>query len=985
MSLPNYLSNIKSSGIYRFVWDKSEISGVQAETLRLVVGYAEKGIFNTPVYVRSASEFKTIFGSKSKKLERYGVYFHRMALQALKKGPILALNLKPFDKEAVDCVSFNPQEEISTAIKLKVNELYNTNKFWTLEPEQLEEVSEKYISITATDSKEVSNTIFVRGFQPSGYDISISEWYSSVLNGEEVPDYLEGHERDLLSQYWVEVYVFRGQFTPSIAASDKLSKFFIINGDHVELKPYIENAFGEKIDTLQALANNSSSNFIKSYSGILLPEFLSSSNTVISIDTLFNADQYQHKMMMRLNQSALYNGDITVDQLDTTGWTKAFDAVQKPFLSLSVLEPQISRAVYRDYTWNYGSTTLGTSPDFYDYDTTTIVDGYSMKVEPKMSDTGVSIGNKFVFRGDEGMYVANLVSITEEYNDGNTSIDDAGVQEFIDTKAGVNGVGSPYTFRTKVEWNDGVVVLSGTEQQLTGSIAGNEDTRVPGWLSDAARMLRVIYETNPTGHRSIVYNGISYVWDLNGTLKGSNYKDASGATLMSVIVRDLTTKFPNGLQGVTPQELERIIKLTYANGDVYEFTVVVTAETTTTGVDASAVMEDLKKDIISVLTHYIYTFDKPVGTAPDGYHLVRCMNSATYTSNHLTPTYVEGYTYESSKPASTKQIDKLKWQNRILDVMTLNKGIRSALTSRVDVDYRYIIDTFEGFVDSECKSRISIIAKEKDNAFALCNFPSMNNFSRCDYTSFNDDNGVFDTRYIPQGGNSRRAITKMFSLPSEENGASHCGFFTSLNMRDTDTGIKYVCPSAALVSNDFMDKYTKYFPYTVVAGTNRGVISENGLIGPDFNFGRSDLDNLEPMGVNCMVYTPGVGTYINSNQTAKQNPVTALSKINIRELCIFLQDEIEKLLEQYHWDFNTPNLRSTIKDRADVILSTAQSNGGVSTFLNICDESNNTEDVINNEMFVLSTSIEPGFASGKMVQELTLYRHGGMSSLVKTY
>ena len=38
MSLPNYLAKIKSSGIYRFVWDKSEVPPQQAETLRLVVG-----------------------------------------------------------------------------------------------------------------------------------------------------------------------------------------------------------------------------------------------------------------------------------------------------------------------------------------------------------------------------------------------------------------------------------------------------------------------------------------------------------------------------------------------------------------------------------------------------------------------------------------------------------------------------------------------------------------------------------------------------------------------------------------------------------------------------------------------------------------------------------------------------------------------------------------------------------------------------------
>ena len=96
MSLPNYLAKIKSSGIYRFVWDKSQVTAAEAETLRLVVGYSEKGPFNTPVYIDNTADFKTIFGGINKKLEKRGVFFHRMALQALSAGPILALNLKKF-------------------------------------------------------------------------------------------------------------------------------------------------------------------------------------------------------------------------------------------------------------------------------------------------------------------------------------------------------------------------------------------------------------------------------------------------------------------------------------------------------------------------------------------------------------------------------------------------------------------------------------------------------------------------------------------------------------------------------------------------------------------------------------------------------------------------------------------------------------------------------------------------------------------------
>ena len=133
MSLPNYLSKIKSSGIYRFVWDKSVVPNQVSETLRLVVGYSEKGPFNTPVYIDKVSDFITIYGNVNKKLERKGIFFHRMALQALSAGPILALNLKPFGDEEVNSLSFDAKE-ISTinGVELKnvkVKDIqYKTNK-----------------------------------------------------------------------------------------------------------------------------------------------------------------------------------------------------------------------------------------------------------------------------------------------------------------------------------------------------------------------------------------------------------------------------------------------------------------------------------------------------------------------------------------------------------------------------------------------------------------------------------------------------------------------------------------------------------------------------------------------------------------------------------------------------------------------------------------------------------------------------------------
>jgi hypothetical protein len=347
MSLPNYLAQIKSSGIYRFVWDKSEIAGLPAETLRLVVGYSEKGPFNTPVYITSAAEFKSVYGDISKKLEKRGIFFHRLALQCIEKSPIIVLNLKKFKDEEVQAASFNVSDNAIKQIGTLVENIYDTTRFWKLEPENIlnatasdvDNVSDstrytKYISIATTDSKESSCSVFIRGYKPNGYDVTINSWYSA--QGEEIPEYFtvekteDGNTKTysygslLVSDFWAEVFVFRGEFTPSICAAEPLNKYFDITDGKVQLKPFILNAFGEKIDTLTALANDESSNFINSYNGCLLPYFKNQLGAYASLDLAFNLDNGLHKMMMNLNSDLLYDGDINVESLITTGWTKEY-------------------------------------------------------------------------------------------------------------------------------------------------------------------------------------------------------------------------------------------------------------------------------------------------------------------------------------------------------------------------------------------------------------------------------------------------------------------------------------------------------------------------------------------------------------------------------------------------------------------------------------------------------------------------------------
>jgi len=102
--------------------------------------------------------------------------------------------------------------------------------------------------------------------------------------------------------------------------------------------------------------------------------------------------------------------------------------------------------------------------------------------------------------------------------------------------------------------------------------------------------------------------------------------------------------------------------------------------------------------------------------------------------------------------------------------------------------------------------------------------------------------------------------------------------------------------------------------------------------------------------------------------------------VHVRELVIFLQDEIEDMLRTYHWELNTPTLRDNVRAKALTILQLVKANGGLYEYSVVCDETNNTPDIIDNEMLILDIEIEPARGAGKMVQTLTIHKTGGISS-----
>ena len=871
MALPVYLQQFKAAGIYRVVYDQSTVRGVEAETLRLVVGYSEQGPFNIPTYVKSVSEFKALYGNINKNLERRGVFFHRLAIQALAAGPILCLNLKKFDNEQVQyCPIGSGTDAANNPLatpgveNAAVTSIYDTSGFWELSEENVAALSEtknNYINICAADTIKNSNTFFIRKAidqNVKGYDITVSDWYSDE---SEIPEFLKKHLDAKISDFIAEVYVFGGQFTKEqISASSVLGKYFDDKAESPTLRPEVTDAWGDKQDTLEMLYREDTAKPIGHYVGSLIPEFKDKNGNYMALNIVFNQDENVHNMIMSFNTDLLYNTQDSATE-DENGKT-----------------PNKARM-----------KTAGVAGGNNATDTFGLVDLRKlrvMKLEPGIP--------------------TNITA--EDAEKINAVLKDAVKDKILSANKALSA-------------EDAIAYNS----RLEGAIKAN-------------------VETTFTAEQLAKYN--EAIQDLGGSIPAEPAVKAKS-------VNEAGTQKPTK---VTPNKAEAA---------AYNATLAGAKAEGDTLNDGEA--ETYNAALVGAIS------------PGDSVEPTEAQANAYNTLLMPKPVYLKGYTYKTS--AVTNLQEKISWHKSILKTLTEYKGLRRALLNKSNIDFRYIVDTFEAYPETgtssddaeqdTTKSMLSYLAKQKGSALAILNFPSVRNFVKYSNNTMTYlTNNIFDIN----------KVVNLYKLPSNAEGASFCAFYTPLKF--TDGYIDTIVPSAGLVSNLFMQKYASRQPYYIIAGPNYGLISSNGLVGPDYNYSNDELQIIEPFGVNCMIYRPGFGTFINANQTAKQTPVSALSKVHVRELVIYLQDEIEKVLQSYQWEFNNTTTRNAILDKANQICARVAANGGIQAYLNVMDESNNTPDVIDNEMAILSTHIEPGRGCGKMIQELTIYRTGELSSTI---
>lgn len=322
---------------------------------------------------------------------------------------------------------------------------------------------------------------------------------------------------------------------------------------------------------------------------------------------------------------------------------------------------------------------------------------------------------------------------------------------------------------------------------------------------------------------------------------------------------------------------------------------------------------------------------------------------------------------------ATRQADILGW-------LYENTNIASTLAEGQAVDFRYIIDTYEGDISGSSKYYLAKLAADNGQCLAILNAPSYRQLELSVEPSFSDlTTKLVSAKHIADGGNLDLNPTTTFKFVDEEvNGvpmASYAAYFMP-NLIVNDNGRNKSVPPAAYVANAFMNKYEAGRPFSIVAGKN-GILGDPEIVNVEYELSQEDRDYLEPVGYNLIVRRRGFGIMVFTNNTAYQKINSALNNTHVREALATIEKDIERILFNFLFDFNDEITRLRIKTLVEGYLDRAKNAQGVASYTVVFDSTNNGPEVLSANSAIIDVFLDFPRGIHKFINRITITRVGG--------
>ena len=181
-----------------------------------------------------------------------------------------------------------------------------------------------------------------------------------------------------------------------------------------------------------------------------------------------------------------------------------------------------------------------------------------------------------------------------------------------------------------------------------------------------------------------------------------------------------------------------------------------------------------------------------------------------------------------------------------------------------------------------------------------------------------------------------------------------------------DSGYKYVydrfnnefrfIPLNGDIAGIMARNNTIYLPWFSPAGQARGTL--NNVVKLAYNPNKSQRDQLYKARINPVINQNAAGAILFGDKTAL-NYKSAFDRINVRRLFLTVEQSLEAAANDQLFELNDAETRSNFINIVEPFLTDIQSQRGIEDFRVICDETNNTPDIVDNNEFRADIFIQP--------------------------
>jgi hypothetical protein len=146
------------------------------------------------------------------------------------------------------------------------------------------------------------------------------------------------------------------------------------------------------------------------------------------------------------------------------------------------------------------------------------------------------------------------------------------------------------------------------------------------------------------------------------------------------------------------------------------------------------------------------------------------------------------------------------------------------------------------------------------------------------------------------------------------------------------------------------------FPWSAPAGFNRGLV--NNALDIAINPNQKQRDELYKVNINPVMFSPSQGIVVFGQKTLSRKP-SAFDRFNVRRLFLALERPTKKAAQFFIFEPNNDFTRTRLVNTLQPLFEQAKQNGGCADYLIICDERNNTPQVIDSNELKVDILIKP--------------------------